>query len=309
MMQTTQFIWQNGQFIPWAQANVHVLTHGLHYGSGVFEGIRFYETANGPAILKLPEHVGRLFYSARQLSMTIPYSEAEICDAIVETVRRNDIKEGYIRPLVYYGYGSLKVVPEQNLPVDICIACWPWGAYLAHDAVDVKTSSFIRIHPRSTIADAKISGHYVNSILAGLELRNTHYHEALLLDADGYVAEGSAENIFIVKDGVLFTPPVGTILEGITRNMVIDLAQRHDIPVEQRRFTPQDIIQADEAFFSGTAVEITPIRSLDDQVIGDGHIGDISRKIQNAYQQIVRGQVPEFQNDLTWVSPVDEVTV
>lgn len=305
-MQSTEFIWKNGHMIPWQEAKVHVLSHGLHYGSGVFEGIRFYDTTFGPAIFKLREHVKRLFYSAEQLAMVIPYSEDEICQAIIDTVKMNKIKEGYIRPLIFYGYGSMKVVPEDILPVEVIIACWPWGNYLPAKAVDIKISEYIRIHPKSTVADAKICGHYVNSILAGLAIKNTHYHEVLLLDSEGYVAEASAANIFIVKNRTLITPPTGTILEGITRNMVIEIARYCGIPVKQSRMTPDEIMSADEAFFSGTAVEITAIRSLDDQIIASGEVGPITEKIQIIYKKIVCGDFHDFKNALTWVASTTE---
>lgn len=305
-MQPTQFIWKNGRIIPWHEATVHVLAHGLHYGSAIFEGIRFYNVMGCPTIFKLSEHIQRLFYSASHLAMKIPYTEKEINEAIINIIRVNKINEGYIRPLAYYGYGSMKVVPNEDLPVEVIVACWPWGDYLPVKSVDVKTSSFIRIHPKSTIADAKISGHYINSILAGLAIKNTHYHEALLLDAEGYVAEGSAENIFIVKNGQLITPPVGTILEGITRNTVIEIANYYHIPVEQHQFTKQEIMQADEAFFSGTAVEITAVRSLDDCIIASGETGPITKKIQAAYKKITYGQLLHFKKCLTGVRQKEE---
>lgn len=300
-MQSTEFIWQNGQFIPWENAKVHVLAHGLHYGSGVFEGIRFYATRTGPAIFKLAEHVERLFYSAEQIAMQIPYSKKAVINAIIDTVRMNKITQGYIRPLVHYGYGSMKVVPSADLPVEVVIACWPWGSYLAQAMVDIKTSTYIRIHPQSTVADAKICGHYINSLLAGLAIKNTHYHEALLLDSEGYVAEGSAENIFIVKNGVVMTPPTGTILKGITRDTVIAIANYGNIPIKEIPYTREDILQADEAFFSGTAVEITPIRSLDDVLISFGQVGPITEKIHTIYQQMIYGENPDFNHHLTWV--------
>ena len=286
-MQPTDHIWQNGTFVPWQQANTHVLSHGLHYGSGVFEGIRCYDTKNGTKIFKLPEHVARLFYSARALGMAIPYSEAEMCQAIEDTVAKNTLKAGYIRPLVYYGYGGLGVTPRKDLPVEVMIACWPWGQYLDAPAVDIKISDFIRIHPQSSVTDAKICGHYVNSLMAGLAIRDTHYHEALLLDSDGYVAEGSAENIFIVKDGILTTTPLGTILNGITRATVMEMAATMGMTVHQERFLPQAVWDADEAFFCGTAVEIVPIRSLDDRLIGNGEPGLISQQFQHAYHALV----------------------
>lgn len=300
-MEKTAHIWKNGNFISWDDAKTHVLTHSLHYGSAVFEGIRYYKTQQGPAIFKLQEHVERFFYSAKQLGMRIKYTINEISDAIIKTVLKDGSEEGYIRPLAYYGYGSMKLVPTSELPVDIIIACWPWGNYLPAEAVDIATSRYIRIHPNSTIADAKISGHYVNSILAGLAISDTHYHEALLLDAEGYVAEGSAENIFIIKDGKLITTPPGTILVGITRDTVIQIAKTLNIPAEERRFKPIEIYTADEVFFCGTVVEITPIRSLDDQIIAQGAIGPITAKIKTYYHQIVRGLRPDYFAALTWV--------
>ncbi len=293
-MNETKFIWKNGSMIPWDQAQTHVLTHGLHYGSAVFEGIRFYKSDKGSAIFKLEEHVGRFFYSAKQLGMQIPYSEKELCQSITETVRINEIDEGYIRPLAYYGYGSMKLVPTHDVPVEVMVACWPWGEYLPAKAVDIATSPYIRIHPKSTVADAKISGHYVNSILAGLAIANTHYHDALLLDVDGYVAEGSAANIFIVKDGKIITTPAGTILMGITRNTIIEIANDMGIAVVEKRFKTDEIYAADEAFFCGTAVEVASIRSLDDRVIAKGETGPVTEKIKNYYHQLVRGQVPDY---------------
>lgn len=302
----TQYIWKNGKLIPWKDAQSHVLTHSLHYGSAVFEGIRCYKTNKGPAIFKLLEHIQRFFYSARQLGMQIPYSIADICKAAITIVQENGIEEAYLRPLAYYGYGSMKVVPTSDLPVDVIIACWPWADYLAAEAVDIAISPYIRIHPKSTVADAKISGHYVNSILAGLAIRNTHYHEALLLDSNGYVAEGGAENIFIVKDGKIITTPEGTILVGITRNTVMQIAEELKIPVIEKSFKPEEIYSADEAFFTGTAVEITAIRSLNDKNIGQGCTGAITKKIQTRYYEIIRGQVPKYYSELSFVK--DEYT-
>jgi branched-chain amino acid aminotransferase len=295
-MNTTSYIWKNGDFIEWENAQTHVLTHGLHYGSAVFEGIRCYKTDSGPAVFKLKEHIDRFFYSAKQLGMVIPYAHAEICQAVIEMLHKNNITEAYIRPLAYYGYGNMKVVPSEDSVVDVVIACWPWGDYLSAQAVDVKTSPYIRIHPKSTVADAKISGHYVNSILAGLLIRNTHYHEVLLLDSDDYVTEGGAENIFIVKDGKITTTPAGTILMGITRDVVIELAKSLNIPIEERRFTTAEIYDADEVFFSGTAVEITPIRSLDDKIIAAGKIGPITEKIKRQYYMKVRHKIQECEH-------------
>lgn len=300
-MQSSQFIWQNGELVPWDKAQTHVLAHGLHYGSGVFEGIRFYETDSGSAIFKLAEHVERLFYSARQLAMEIPYTQDEINQAIVETVRVNKVGQGYIRPLVYYGYGTMRVVPTEDLLVEVVIACWPWGSYLGQESVDIKSSEFIRIHPRSTVPDAKICGHYVNSIMAGLAIRNTAYHEALLFDAENYVAEGSAENIFIVKNGELLTPQIGTILRGITRDTVIEIAGDQGIKIRQTKLTREDILEADEALFCGTGVEITPIRSLDDKLIAGGKIGPITKSIQKIYHDMVSGRLQSYKKHLTMI--------
>jgi branched-chain amino acid aminotransferase len=306
-MNTSGYIWKNGTFIPWQNAQTHVLTHGLHYGSAVFEGIRCYQTSTGSAVFKLREHIERFFYSAKQLGMKIPYSIEEICQAVITTLQKNHSDEAYIRPLAYYGYGSMKVTPTSDLPVDIIIACWPWGDYLPVQAVDIATSPFIRIHPKSTIADAKISGHYINSILAGLAIKNTQYHEALLLDVEGYVAEGSAENIFIVKDRKIITTTTGTILKGITRDTIIDIANQNGFSIEERRFKVDEIFTADEAFFCGTAVEVTAIRSLDDRYIADGQIGPITEKIKRIYNQIVHGERKEFDAALTFISPQKEV--
>jgi branched-chain amino acid aminotransferase len=306
-MNTTGFIWKNDTFIPWQNAQTHVLTHGLHYGSAVFEGIRCYQTAKGPAVFKLQEHIERFFYSAQQLGMKIPYSIDEIIQAVIATLQKNNCEEAYIRPLAYYGYGSMQVTPTSDLPVDVIIACWPWGDYLPVQAVDIATSPFIRIHPKSTIADAKISGHYINSILAGLAIKNTQYHEALLLDVDGYVAEGSAENIFIIKDRKIITPPTGTILKGITRNTIIDIANQNGFSIEERRFKVDEIYTADEAFFCGTAVEVTAIRSLDDRCISEGKIGPITEEIKRIYNQIVHGERKEFDAALTYTSQQNEV--
>jgi branched-chain amino acid aminotransferase len=299
-MDESEVIWQNGEFIPWHSAQTHVLAHGLHYGAAVFEGIRCYKTPDGPAVFKLREHMERFFYSAKQLGMVLPYTLDELCQACIDTLNKNNCEEAYIRPLAYYGYGSMRVTPTDDLPVEVIIACWSWGEYLAASEIDVATSSFIRVHPKSTVADAKISGHYVNSIQAGLAIKNTRYQEALLLDSDSYVAEGSASNIFIVKGNVLSTTKEGTILPGITRATIIDIAKDHGLSVEEKRFTVDEIHAADEAFFCGTAVEVAAIRSLDDQLIGDGKTRPITEKIKQAYSDVIHGNNPEFQGALTY---------
>lgn len=299
-MQTTEFIWQNDKLVPWADAKVHVLTHTLHYGGGAFEGIRFYETAKGPAIFRLDAHVERLFYSAEALKMTVPYTKQEVANIIIDVVRANKIKQGYIRPLLFYGYNKMGVNPVGS-PVEFIVACWPWGAYLPHDMVDIKISRYIRIHPDSTIVDAKLCGHYLNGILASLELQGTHYHEALLLDAKGYVSEGVGENLFIVKGGVIYTPKLGTILAGITRETIFKLAAESNLKVIEAELKPADVYFADEAFFTGTAAEVTPIRSIDDHVLGDGKLGPITAGIKAAYQDVVFGRDPKFESYLTYV--------
>lgn len=306
-MQATEFIWKNGKMIAWKEAKTHVLTHALHYGSAAFEGIRVYSTHKGSAIFKLQAHIDRLFYSAKQLSINIPYSKENICQAAIETVAKNRLEEGYIRPFVFYGYGDLKVVPQKDTPVEVVIACWPWDAYLPVNLIDVVTSSYIRMHPKSIVADAKISGHYVNSILAGLALRNTPYHEALLLDAEGFVAECTASNIFIVKNATLITPPQGTILVGITRSTVIEIANELGLSVEERLFYPHEIYDADEVFCCGTAIELAAVRSLDDKIIAHGKMGKITQRINTRYQQIVHGQAPEYEKALSFVDAFEEV--
>ncbi len=299
-MQKTESIWYNGKLVPWDEAKIHVLTHGLHYGSGAFEGIRFYETSKGPAIFKLKEHVARLIFSASVLRMALPYTEEQITAAIIEVVRSNKVKEGYIRPILYYGYGKMGVNPT-GCPVDLAIACWPWGAYLPHDAVDIKTSHYIRIHPDSTEVSAKLCGHYINSLLASVDLQGTHYHEALLLDSAGYISEGVGENFFMMKEGILYTPKLGTILPGITRATVIQLAKDWGLEVIEQDLLLTEAYAADEAFFTGTAVEITPIRSIDDKLIGKEQPGVISTKVKLAYSDIVRGKNPAYQKNLTYI--------
>lgn len=299
-MEPTQFIWMNGSFVPWHDAKVHVMTHSLHYGDGAFEGIRAYKTERGGAVYRLREHMERLQYSSQVLGMEVPYSVDQLCEATCELLRRNDLEQGYIRPLVFHGYGVMGLNPR-NSPIEVMISCWPWGAYLPVEAADVKVSSYIRIHPRSTVADAKICGHYVNSILAVLELRGTKYHEALLLDSEGNIAEGPGENFFIIKNGELLTPSLGTILAGITRSSVIQIARDLGIHVVERRIPLAEIMSADEAFFTGTAAEVTAIGSVDDTPIGDGKPGPITSKIKETYLNAVYGRDSRYDMFLTYV--------
>jgi branched-chain amino acid aminotransferase len=299
-IEKTDYIWFNGEFVPWDEARIHVISHTLHYGTGVFEGIRAYKTDRGTAIFRLGEHLERMRYSCEAIKLEIPFPLNELADAAAELLRRCRLEQGYIRPLVFYGYGEMGLNPA-GAPVDTLIACWPWGAYLPHDMIDVKISSYIRIHPDSTVADAKICGHYVNSLLAVQEVQGTEFHEALLLDARGHIAEGPGENLFLVADGVLHTPKLGTILTGITRDTVIQLARFLDIDVVERDIEPADAFAADEAFFTGTAAEVTPIRSIDSNVIGNGEVGPVTARIREDYLDIVYGRSQEFEHFLTFV--------
>lgn len=300
-MQTTKTIWQNGKFIPWDEAKVHVLTHALHYGGGAFEGIRFYKTKQGPAVFRLGDHIDRLFYSSKALGMELDYSKDEIIHITKELIRTNELDEGYLRPIVFYGYGKMGVNPIGS-PIEFVIACWPWGAYLAHEEVNIKTSRYIRIHPDSTIVDAKITGHYVNGILASLDLKNTHYDEAFFLDSQGHVSEGVGENFFLVKSDKIYTPPKGTILNGITRSTIMELATKLNYEVIETCLSLPEVYRADEAFFTGTAAEVTTIGSVDDQIIGNGKIGPVTHQLKTAYHELVRGKNPAFLHYLTFVN-------
>jgi branched-chain amino acid aminotransferase len=300
MLEKTDKIWMDGKFVDWDKAKVHVLTHTLHYGLGVFEGIRFYETDKGPAVFRLKDHVKRLFEGAKASFMKVPYTEDEINNAVLETIRKNKIKSGYIRPLIFYGYGKMGLDPH-GAPVSAAIAVWPWGSYLGENAVKVKTSSFIRIHPKSTKADCKICGHYVNSIFASLEAKDKGYQEALLLDHEGYCAEGPGENLFIVKDGKLLTPKLGNILQGITRKSIMEIAGNEGIKVEEVKLKLDDVYNADEAFFTGTAAEVTPIASLDDKKIGKQAPGPVTKKLKEIYLDIVHGKNEKYKDWLKYL--------
>ena len=304
MIPKTEKIWMDGKFVDWDKATVHVLTHSLHYGLGVFEGIRCYETQRGPAIFRLDEHIDRLFSSAHIFLIDIPFTKKEIRDAIIGTVKVNKIRECYIRPLVYIGYGAMGLYPKGN-PVNVSIAAWPWGAYLGDKAltegIKVKTSSFIRNHVNANMTRGKVSGYYVNSQLAKKEAITCGYEEALLLDTEGYVSEGSGENIFMVRNGILKTTPLTSILEGITRNSIMKIAVDQKMSVAEERFTRDELYIADEAFFTGTAAEVTPVRELDGRVIGAGSPGPITRKIQSVFFDIVKGKNKKYESWLTQV--------
>jgi branched-chain amino acid aminotransferase len=298
------WIWYDGKLVPWREANTHVLTHSLHYGLSIFEGVRAYNTVDGPAVFRLREHTERLFNSARVYMMNIPFTQAQINDAHREVIRANKLDSGYLRPIVFYGSEKLGISPKGN-QVHVAIAAWPWGAYLGEEGlkrgIRVKTSSFQRHHINVSMVRTKTGGNYVNSILANMEAINAGYDEALLLDTQGFVAEGAGENLFIVRDGKVFEPNMVSGLIGITRRTVIDLAAELGYPVTQMPMTRDDVYLADEAFFTGTAAEVTPIRELDGRPIGAGSRGPVTEKIQSMFFDAVNGRVPKFKH---WLTPV-----
>lgn len=302
-MEKTKKIWMDGRLVSSAQAQVHVLTHALHYGSAVFEGIRCYQTVKGTAVFRLKDHLRRLLFSARCLGMRLSFSFQEITQAVLETVRANDLKEGYIRPLIFYGHGKMGLSPL-GVPVRMVVAAWPWGAYLkneAGDGIKIKTSRFIRMHPRSVMMEAKVSGYYANSILASLEIHKYGFDEALLLDYQNRVAEGPGENIFWTKKGVLFTPPAGSILSGITRQTVLILAQDLGMKTKEKNTTLEGLKSADEVFLTGTAAEIIAVRQIDQRKINQGRPGLITEKIEQAYFKAVRGEDKKHSSWITLV--------
>ncbi|AMP38486.1 branched-chain amino acid transaminase [Ralstonia syzygii subsp. celebesensis] len=286
-------IWKDGKLIEWRDAQLHVLTHTLHYGMGVFEGVRAYQTPAGPAIFRLPEHTRRLFNSAKIFQMQIPFSEQQLMDAQREVVRANALESCYIRPLVWIGSEKMGVSARGNT-IHVAIAAWPWGAYLGEEGMQrgirVKTSSFTRHHVNVSLVRAKASGYYINSILANQEATGLGYDEALLLDTEGYVSEGSGENVFIVRNGVIYTPDLASCLDGITRDAIMTVARDLGVEVREKRITRDEMYCADEAFFTGTAAEVTPIRELDDRVIGSGSRGPITTQLQTTFFDIVNGK-------------------
>ncbi len=298
------FIWYDGKLVPWRDATTHVLTHSLHYGMGVFEGVRAYKTDRGTAIFRLKEHTDRLFNSAHIFGIKIPFSREQIMQAQIEAIRSNKLESGYLRPLVFYGSEAMGI-SAKNLSVHIIVAAWPWGAYLGQEALEngirVKTSSFTRHHVNVTMCRAKASSSYTNSILAHKEAEHNGYDEALLLDVDGYVAEGSGENVFIVKKGKLYTPDLTACLEGITRDTLITLAGDLGIEVIEKRITRDEVYCAEEAFFTGTAAEVTPIRELDHRVIGAGKRGPLTTRLQALFFDSVRGKNPQHADWLTHI--------
>lgn len=301
-MKKTHKIWLNGKLIDWSKAKVHILTHTLHYGGGVFEGIRFYSTKKGPAIFRLKDHLDRLFYSAKCLGMKVLYSEKQIEEAILRLIRINKIKEGYIRPIFYYGYGVMGLNPKKT-PVGCAVIIRSWANYLGDKPVKVGVSKFIRTHPQSTYPKAKICGHYVNSILASLEIKKKGFDEALLLDYQRNVAEGPGENIFMInKQKEILTPSSGSILPGITRKTIIRLARDLGYKVKEKKIKLKDLKQAQEAFFTGTAAEVTAIKKIDRKIISQGRIGPVTKDLKEMYLRVVHGEEVEYRNWLTAVS-------
>jgi branched-chain amino acid aminotransferase len=298
------FIWQDGKLVPWREATTHVLTHSLHYGLAVFEGVRAYKTVNGTAIFRLKEHTDRLFNSAHIYRMPMPWDRETLMEAQKEVVRANGLDSAYIRPLAFYGSEKMGVSPK-GAQTHVAIAAWPWGAYLGEEGLEkgirVKTSSYARHHVNVSMCRAKYSGTYANSILANMEATEHGYDEALLLDVDGFVAEGAGENLFVVKDGQIYEPEIASALVGITRATVHTLAKELGYSVISKRLTRDDIYIADEAFFTGTAAEVTPIRELDSRIIGAGHRGPITTQIQSLFFDVVNGKVPAHAD---WLSNV-----
>ncbi|MEY2804217.1 MAG: hypothetical protein RL657_1553 [Pseudomonadota bacterium] len=298
-------IWMDGQLVDWRDAKIHVLTHTLHYGCGVFEGVRAYNTVNGTAIFRLQEHTQRFFNSAKILRMKLPFTQEQINEAQRLVVRENKLESCYLRPLAWIGSQKLGVSPKGNT-IHVMLAAWPWGAYLGEEGlakgIRVKTSSYTRHHVNITMTQAKAVSNYTNSILANMEATDEGYDEALLLDSQGFVSEGAGENVFVVKDGVIYTPDLSAgALNGITRNTVLHIAKDLGIDVVQKRITRDEIYISDELFFTGTAAEVTPIRELDRVEIGSGSRGPITEKIQNAFFDIVNGRNPKYAHWLTKV--------
>lgn len=299
------FIWLDGNWVEWRDAKIHVLTHTLHYGAGVFEGLRAYHAEQGTAIFKLQEHTDRLFRSAHILNMKIPYSKEEINLAHRQAISKNNLDSAYIRSMCFYGSEGMGLRAD-NLKVHVMIAAWEWGAYLGAESMEkgirIRTSSYTRNHVNSTMCKAKANGNYINSILALQEAISTGYDEALLLDHEGFAAEGSGENLFIVKRGKLYTPETTSALEGITRDTIIDIAREQGLEVIEKRISRDEVYVADEAFFTGSAAEVTPIREYDDRMIGEGKRGIITEKLQRLYFDYVHGRRQDHQDWLSYVS-------
>lgn len=303
-MEAVNYIWMDSELVDWEDAEIHALSHGLHYGTGVFEGIRAYEVDGEPAVFRLEEHIERFLDSAKIMDMELDYSKEELVEAVEKTIKENNVESCYIRPLAFRGYGSLGVNP-QDVPVKTVIAVWPWGAYLGEEAlkngVETQTASWNRHHRNVMPTKAKATGNYVNSVMAKQEAVRNNNDEAIMLTPEGYVAEGSGENIFIVRENELITPPTKDVLEGITRDSVIQIAEDLGYTVREEEFTRDQLIRSDEAFFCGTAAEVTPIRKVDGREISDGR-GPVTEKIQSTFMDAVRGQKPEYER---WLHEVE----
>ena len=291
-MEKSKYIWYNGKFVPWEKATTHVLSHGLHYGSGIFEGIRAYSNKRDTYIFRLKEHYDRFYNSAKVAFIKLPYSQKILEEATIKLIKKNNLKDCYIRPLAFIGEGAIGINPGSN-KVNIIIAAFKWGTYLGDEGVKkgirTKISSFARMGVNSFMTKSKISGNYINSVFAKREALLSGYDEALMLDTDGYVSEGTGENIFIVRDGLIKTTPITTVLEGITRNCVLYIAKKNNIQVVEQKFTRDELYIADEVFLSGTAAEIPPVREVDDRKIGNGKPGKITKMVQKEYLEMVKG--------------------
>ena len=304
-IQPVDKIWMDGKLLDWEDATVHVLTHALHYGSGAFEGVRAYETSRGPAIFRLADHVRRLFRSCHVYQMEIPFSQEEVAQAVVDTVRANGLRSCYIRPLVYRGYGEMGLNPL-FAPVNVTVACWPWGSYLGDEGlqkgVRAKISSWKRNDHNILPPGAKATGQYINSGLAKVEAVKAGYDEAIMLNMAGYVTDGSGENVFIVNDGALHTPPFQAgCLDGITRDSIMVIARDMGITVHERNLSRLDLYTADEAFYTGTAAEVVPIREVDDRAVGTNGPGRITKELQRVFFAAAHGEDPRYESWLTFV--------
>lgn len=302
---TGETIWMDGEFVPWDEARVHVLTHTLHYGLGVFEGIRCYAGADGSgAVFRLSEHIDRLYSSAHINLMDVPFPRDQVVEACLETLRRNHLNEGYIRPLVYISDGAMGLDPADN-PIRVAVIAWSWGAYLGEEGMErgirAKVSTFSRHYVNSKMTNGKTCGDYVNSILAKREALLDGYDEAIMLDTQGHVSEATGENIFVVKNNVVKTPPLPTVLDGITRASVIEVARDEGIEVIESPMTRDDLYIADEVFLTGTAAEVTPIREIDHRQVGEGRRGPIAKRLQEAYFRAVKGEAPKYKSWLTYL--------
>ena len=301
----TKKIWMDGAMIPWEEAKVHVLTHALHYGTAYFEGIRCYAVANGrSAVFRLQEHIRRFIDSGQILGFPLPYSPEQLEQATLEVVRANGLKECYIRPLAFLGLGDMGLYSPDN-PLQVIIAAWSWGAYLGEegirDGIRAKVSSYTRHHVNVMMTKSKIAGNYVNSVLAKNEVKKAGYDEAIMLDTEGYVSEASGENIFMVREGVIKTTPLNSILPGITRNSIVTIARDRGYHVKEERFTRDELYTADEAFFTGTAAEVTPIREVDDRRIGSGRPGPVTGELQDTFFKVIKGKDDKYQSWLTYL--------